>query len=249
LAAINVAKSRLKGGNSGSEAAHQLIDDSKDILAQALDDQVRQTNFHCLCRSFRLFFQYHSTVTDPAISRSLASYWEGQFFHDMARLRVRDPDTLTRVTEYVPENVAFVEGIIRNGYAYEVQGSVYFDTQAFDKADDHHYAKLEPWSKGNRELLEEGEGMVTLADNAATNGDAVTFKVRYRARLQVVDPHPTSRFGKHQSPESLRGLRRGALGDLDGILSVLSWPAPSSAITWIFIPAVLTWHFPITIMS
>ena len=76
----------------------------------------------------------------------------------MARLRVRGPDTLTRVTEYVPEIVTFVEKIVSNGYGYDHEGSVYFDTGAFDNADGHHYAKLEPWSKGNRELLEEGEG-------------------------------------------------------------------------------------------
>lgn len=98
-------------------------------------------------------------MTDPAVSRSLATYWEGRFFDDMARLKVRDPDTVTRVTEYVPEIVAFVEKIVSNGYGYEVDGSVYFDTQAFDSADNHDYAKLEPWSKGNRELLEGGEGV------------------------------------------------------------------------------------------
>ena len=88
----------------------------------------------------------------------MAAYWEDQFFKDMDRLRVRGPDTLTRVTEYVPEIVSFVEQIIKNGYGYEVDGSVYFDTNVFDKADGHNYAKLEPWSKGNRALLEEGEG-------------------------------------------------------------------------------------------
>lgn len=45
-----------------------------------------------------------------------------------------------------------------NGFAYESEGSVYFNTIKFDNADDHDYAKLEPWSKGNRELLEDGEG-------------------------------------------------------------------------------------------
>jgi len=80
----------------------------------------------------------------------------------MTRLHVREPDTLTRVTEYVPEIVSFVEGIVKNGYAYESEGSVYFDTASFDKADHHTYAKLEPWSKGNRELLEDGEGKGVL---------------------------------------------------------------------------------------
>jgi cysteinyl-tRNA synthetase len=110
---------------------------------------------------YHAFRQYKSTVTDPSISRSLAAYWENQFFEDMSRLRVRDPDTVTRVTEYVPEIVAFVKGIVKNGFAYESEGSIYFDTEAFDNSPEHDYAKLEPWSKGNRELLEDGEGQLS----------------------------------------------------------------------------------------
>jgi len=97
-------------------------------------------------------------VTDPSLSRSLARFWEAKFFEDMARLRVKEPDTLTRVTEYIPEIVEFVKRIVENGYAYEVAGSVYFDTNKFDATKNHFYAKLEPWSKGNKDLLEEGEG-------------------------------------------------------------------------------------------
>ncbi|KAF7315877.1 DALR-2 domain-containing protein [Mycena indigotica] len=143
LAALEAARGQISNGNTSQEAAHKLIADSSDIMSQALDDQ------------------YKSAVTDPAISRSLAAYWEGKFFEDMKRLRVRDPDTVTRVTEYVPEIVAFVEGIVKNGYGYESEGSVYFDTEAFDTSPRHDYAKLEPWSKGNRELLEDGEGALT----------------------------------------------------------------------------------------
>lgn len=96
----------------------------------------------------------------------------------MAKLRVLPPDIITRVSEYVPEIVAFVEKIIANGFAYEDNGNVWFDVGAFegakakkgkgkeqnDTADEdweHVYAKLQPWSKGNRELLEEGEGSLT----------------------------------------------------------------------------------------
>ncbi|KAK7049885.1 cysteinyl-tRNA synthetase [Paramarasmius palmivorus] len=136
--ALKEAQNQLETGKTSQEGAHKLIDESSDILTVFLDEQ------------------YKATVTDPSLSRNLASYWEGRFFEDMARLRVREPDTLTRVTEYVPEIVAFVDKIVQNGYAYQAEGSIYFDTQAFDNAPIHDYAKLEPWSKGNREHQEGG---------------------------------------------------------------------------------------------
>jgi cysteinyl-tRNA synthetase len=123
------------------------------------------------------------TITDPSIFRSLTTFWENAFFDDMARLHVLPPDTITRVSEYVPEIVKFVAKIVENGFAYvtESTGDVWFDVAAFEGAkskrgkgkekevngdltnqDDedweHVYAKLQPWSKGNRELLAEGEG-------------------------------------------------------------------------------------------
>jgi cysteinyl-tRNA synthetase len=89
---------------------------------------------------------------------------------DMHALRVQPPDLLTRVTEFVPEIVRFIKKIVSRGFAYEADGSVYFDTQAFDGAVNsrergvedeelkHWYLKLEPWSKGNNERADEGEG-------------------------------------------------------------------------------------------
>ena len=42
--------------------------------------------------------------------------------------------------------------------SYEAQGSVYFDTRAFDASDAHHYAKLRPEAVGDLHALAEGEG-------------------------------------------------------------------------------------------
>lgn len=154
-AAITKAEENLAGGSTGREAAQELLLGTRDVVSVWLDKQKG------------------SSVSDPAIFRTLAAYWEKLFFDDMARLHVEPPTTLTRVSEYVPEIATFVEGIINNGYAYETEdGSVYFDTKRFDGAKGkgsaeagsdwcHTYAKLEPWSKGNRDLLLDGEGSLT----------------------------------------------------------------------------------------
>lgn len=80
----------------------------------------------------------------------------------MDRLHILRPDTITRVSEYVPEIVAFVRKIVDNGFAYEGGGSIWFDVNKFEGAEGegfrHEYAKLQPGSKGNRKLLDEGEG-------------------------------------------------------------------------------------------
>lgn len=85
----------------------------------------------------------------------------------MQALHVERPTTLTRVSEYIPEIVTFVDDIVKRGLAYAAGGNVWFDTTKFEGAEGnegtdgwkHTYAKLQPWSKGNRELLEDGEGM------------------------------------------------------------------------------------------
>ncbi|KAJ7594469.1 tRNA synthetases class I (C) catalytic domain-containing protein [Mycena floridula] len=179
LEALKTARIQLDGGHTGPEQVEKLIDESRDVLAAALDEQ------------------FKSTVTDPAISQSLTKYWEARFFEDMARLNVREPDTLTRVTEYVPEIVSFVEGIIKNGYAYESGGSVYFDTQTFDKADDHSYAKLEPWSKGNRELMEDGEGSLSDKTGSRSPSDFALWKASKAGEPSWPSPWGPGRPGWH----------------------------------------------------
>ncbi|THH17870.1 hypothetical protein EW146_g3010 [Bondarzewia mesenterica] len=179
FSALEVARGLFESNHTSPDAAHQLIDDATDVLAPSLDQE------------------FGATVTDPSISRSLAAFWEQRFFDDMARLHVREPDTLTRVTEYVPEIVAFVERIILNGYGYEVDGSVYFDTRAFDQNKDHFYAKLEPWSKGNRELLEEGEGALSSTTGRRSPADFALWKASKPGEPSWQSPWGQGRPGWH----------------------------------------------------
>lgn len=68
------------------------------------------------------------------------------------------PNVVTRVSEYIPEIITFIEQVMKHGFAYESNGSVYFDVEEFDKRKEHFYAKLVPEAYGNTSSLQEGEG-------------------------------------------------------------------------------------------
>ena len=79
----------------------------------------------------------------------------------MKALNCELPEVITRVSEFVTDIVRFIEKIIQNGYAYESNGSVYFDVTKYNDGEKHKYAKLEPTSVEDKSKLLEGEGVLT----------------------------------------------------------------------------------------
>ncbi|MDD6328527.1 MAG: cysteine--tRNA ligase [Eubacteriales bacterium] len=76
---------------------------------------------------------------------------------DMASLNVSEATTHPKATEEIPDMIAMVQTLINKGYAYEVNGTVYFRTRRF-----HDYGKLskkniDDLRSGFRELLVSGE--------------------------------------------------------------------------------------------
>uniref|UniRef100_A0A182MYJ3 Cysteine--tRNA ligase, cytoplasmic n=1 Tax=Anopheles dirus TaxID=7168 RepID=A0A182MYJ3_9DIPT len=151
-AAVDNLSLAVTTGDAGriSDAQDQFLQDSKDPLADLLDSK------------------QGSSVTENAIFETLPRYWEDAFHKDMAALNVLQPDVLTRVSEYVPQIVTYIERIIANGLAYEANGSVYFDVGGFDRREQHHYAKLVPEAYGDAKQLQEGEGDLSTGEDRLT---------------------------------------------------------------------------------
>ncbi|WP_297089254.1 cysteine--tRNA ligase [uncultured Draconibacterium sp.] len=62
------------------------------------------------------------------------------FHRNMDDLNVTPPSIEPRASGHIIEQIQVIEGILKNGYAYEANGSVYFDVEKYN--DDYKYGKL-----------------------------------------------------------------------------------------------------------
>ncbi|KAK4039633.1 tRNA synthetases class I (C) catalytic domain-containing protein [Parachaetomium inaequale] len=179
------AKVKMHLGNMDS-AAKSLRDGSgfdgaEEVLLPYLDSLYKET----------------IDTSDQTMFTDLTQAMEKAFTDDMEALNVLPPDAVTRVTEYVPQIVAFVEQIIGKGFAYEANGSVYFDIAAFEKAG-NSYARLRPESKNDKALQEEGEGSLSKSlEGKKRSGDFALWKKSKPGEPYWPSPWGAGRPGWH----------------------------------------------------
>ena len=84
------------------------------------------------------YIQNFTDVDDKIINRSrernvpplvLSEQYIQEYFRDMGKLNIRKADVHPKASETVPDMITVISGLQDKGYAYEVNGSVYFDVQ------------------------------------------------------------------------------------------------------------------------
>ena len=90
----------------------------------------------------------------------VAQYYTNRFNTAMSRLGVLRPSIEPHATGHIIEQQQLVQQILDNGYAYESNGSIYFDVEKYDR--DHHYGvlsgrNLEDTKDASRDLAGVGE--------------------------------------------------------------------------------------------
>ena len=61
----------------------------------------------------------------------IARYYEAAFFEDCQRLRIQPPHVVCRATEHIDDMIRFIQGIEERGFAYQIDGNVYFSIDQF----------------------------------------------------------------------------------------------------------------------
>uniref|UniRef100_A0A667H150 Cysteine--tRNA ligase, cytoplasmic n=1 Tax=Lynx canadensis TaxID=61383 RepID=A0A667H150_LYNCA len=195
----------VRGGLPAEEAARcaeVLLEEAKDLLSDWLDSTLG------------------SEVTDNSIFSKLPKFWEEEFHRDMETLNVLPPDVLTRVSEYVPEIVNFVQKIVDNGYGYVSNGSVYFDTVKFASSERHSYGKLVPEAVGDQKALQEGEGDLSVSADRLSEkrspNDFALWKASKPGEPSWPCPWGKGRPGWHIECSAMASALLGASMDIHG---------------------------------
>ena len=87
-----------------------------------------------------LYVQNFTDIDDKIIERAkeenttpfeIAEKYISFYFRDMDKLGIERANIYPRVTKHIPDIIKMIKGLIEKGYAYEVDGNVYFSVEKF----------------------------------------------------------------------------------------------------------------------
>ena len=112
----------------------------------------------------------------------IAHYYTRRYHHYVRELNMLSPDIEPTASGHIPEQIDFVKKIIENGMAYESNGSVYLDVEAYNK--NFEYGKL---SGRDLEQLQEGYRDLEGQDEKRSSQDFALWKHADEKKLMKWD--------------------------------------------------------------
>lgn len=116
-------------------------------------------------RGYRVkFVQNFTDIDDKMINRAneegisvkeLGDKFIAEYYKDADNLNIERATVNPRATEYMEEIISFVSDLVDKGYAYEINGDVYFDTSKFKDYGKLSGQKLEDLLSGARISVDE----------------------------------------------------------------------------------------------
>ncbi|MFF2484041.1 cysteine--tRNA ligase [Paenibacillus sp. NPDC058071] len=145
--------------------------------------------------------QLGTTVTE------VADKFINAFYEDLESLGVHKATLNPRVTEHIPEIIAFIQGLVDKGYAYTSEGDVYFRTSKFEE-----YGKL---SHQNLEELQFGI-RIEVDDRKENPQDFVLWKGAKPGEIKWESPWGDGRPGWHIECSAMARKYLGNTLDIHG---------------------------------
>lgn len=154
-------------------------------------------------------------ASDNSIFQKFARHFEDRFWEDLRSMNCLPVSSVTRVTEYVPQIVAFITKIQQNGYAYTVSdGSVYFDILAFER-DGNQYPRLEPNSRNDEGRQADAEGSLTKqTSEKRSKSDFALWKASKAGEPSWPSPWGNGRPGWHIECSAMASDKLGKQFDI-----------------------------------
>ena len=127
-------------------------------------------------------------IKENISARKVAEKYMAAYFEDAKKLGIKNATVHPTVTDNIPEIIKMIEVLIDKGYAYNVDGDVYFETKKFKG-----YAKL---SNQNIEELEAG-ARVEINTVKKNPTDFALWKKKKQGEISWDSPFSEGRPGWH----------------------------------------------------
>ncbi len=147
----------------------------------------------------------------------IAQHYVNRYRQHMAALGCLPPDIEPQASGHITEQIAMVEEIIANGFAYEANGSVYFDVPRYNEQ--HRYGKL-----SNRSIEDQLAGTRADLEGQSEKRSPLDFALWKRAAPEHLmrwpspfGPTPGEGFpGWHLECSAMSRKYLGGLSDIHG---------------------------------